>query len=592
MTQVRVAALALGAIACGDNFLTEPRIAGQVFSDDNGNGVKDDGEEGIAGIPIVASDGTTELRTTTESDGTYLIIAPELTTYTVRQELPFGFRSGLGGAKPSYSAIIGGSDAAANQYGFMISVGFKFQGFVFPFCGGVLISDRHVVTAAHCSQGEDAQDVGVIAGTLDPFEGGQTFDVESIAIHPDFDGDPGNGFDISLWTLAEPIDLEALNLNTVEMLTPANAQLAAAGKLATTLGWGTSDRDSALLQQVHVPVVAEADCAAVYEGAEAFDTQICAGTAEGGIDSCQGDSGGPLLVRDNGRGVWMHAGITSYGDGCALPGTPGVYGRVSALSAWAKSEALEPAATQMIQFTSLGQIGRLDWPTRSTTRPQVGDIESRWQVTGTSLPGEVEADDPLTVHWSILADDPSLTGFTCTFDPDLSDDTPGEDVECGVGATDFELAGFPTGIFASALTVTRAGDEVMYERRVNVVSGTPPASSKNGALTNNDLLDPDYQDPYFVDYFDVTGLTGKAFAIEAESNQFDVFLTLYNLDQRDFDNGGGILAFGDFIGGNKVRIVVVPEPGVNYLVGVSSFDISETGNYKVSIVNDGTLTVH
>ena len=140
--------------------------------------------------------------------------------------------------------------------------------------------------------------------------------------------------------------------------------------------------------------------------------------------------------------------------------------------------------------------------------------------------------------------------------------------------------------------MTRDGDEVMFERRVNVVSGTPPASSKNGALTNNDPLDPDYQDPYFVDYFDVTGLTGKAFAIEAESNQFSVFLTLYNLDQRDFDNGGGILGFGTFVGGDKMRIVVVPEPGVTYLVGVSSFDVQETGNYKVSIVNDGTLTAH
>ncbi len=587
MLQARFAVFAIGAIACGDNLVTESKITGQVFSDDNGNGVKDDGEPGIPDITVVAS--PSDLTTTTDSDGNYQLSVTEPGTYEVRQVLPFGFRASTGQAKPQRTPIIGGSDTTAGQYGFMVSIGQRFSGGVFPFCGGVLISDRHVVTAAHCSQGESASRVGVIAGTLDPFDGGQVFDVESIEVHPDFPGDPELGFDISVWTLKEPIDLKAAGLNTVEMLTPANAALATAGKLATTLGWGVSDRDSVLLQQVHVPVVAEQECAAVYPDATAFDTQICAGAPEGGIDSCQGDSGGPLLVRDDARGVWMHAGITSYGDGCALPDVPGVYGRVSALSGWAMTEALEPGATKSVTLSDLGQVATADFATRITTRPQVGEIEKRWQLTGTTLADTVGANTAVSVHWSILGEDDSMTGFTCQFDPDLAGTIAAQDVACGLGGTDLQFAGFPTGIFATALNVTRDG--LTLSRRVDVVSGTPAATNSGGALATTDPLDVDYNDPYRVDYYDVSGLAGtKAFAIEAESSAFGMFLTLYDLDQRDFVNGGGILAVGSTTSDGKERIVVVPEAGKSYLVGVSSQNVNETGTYVVSILNDGVLT--
>jgi hypothetical protein len=286
----------------------------------------------------------------------------------------------------------------------------------------------------------------------------------------------------------------------------------------------------------------------------------------------------------------MHAGITSYGDGCALPDVPGVYGRVSALSGWALTEAQEPPGFATVTIVSDGEIATADFPTRRTTRPQVGVIDARWQLTGMMIPDTVGANTPVDVHWAIIGDDPALVGFTCKFDPDLSDAVAAQDVACGLGATDLSFPGFATGIFAASVTVTRA--DIAFERRVEVFSGSPSSTTTTGALSNADPLDPDYSDPFHVDYYDITGLSGKAFAIEAESSAFGMFLTLYDLAERNFATGGGILDFGTQISNDGQRLVVVPAAGTSYVVGVSTQGVNETGNYTISILNDGTLAPH
>jgi hypothetical protein len=592
---------------CGDNLEgpgpdpdpDPPRVAGHVWSDDNHDGIQDAGEAALEGFTVFLDldedgvQGAAEPSTSTDATGAYELAPPAAGEYVVRQVLPFGWRSPLSIAARLRSAtggpsqIIGGTYAADGDYPFMVAVGGQFGGQFFQFCGGVLVTDRHVVTAAHCSEGESPGGVRVLVGALDlDGGGGQVVRVARLDVHPDFI-DTTAGYDISVWTLSDRVDLAASGLHTVELMRPELEALTAPGVLTTTTGWGASDLPGTVLQEVHLPIVDEATCAAVYPDATNFETQICAGVPEGGIDSCYGDSGGPLLVRDPDREVWMHAGITSWGDGCALPDVPGVYARTSALSAWAQSMMVEDGG--LVRVAAAEGTVTADFPTIATTRPMAGAIEARWQLTGLAIPDELEPDVPVDASWRLLGDDGGAGAFACAIDVDGAGPAAAQDVACGLGATQVTLPAFATGIYPTELSVVHGADTA--RRRVNVFVGDPIAIDTPGSLTAADPVDPDYlPGEYYVDYFDVTGLDGtKAFAVELRSTAFDPYLTLYDADLRDPVDGGGILDVAGPRPDGSLRLVVVPEPGRNYLVGVSSYDTQETGSYTVSILNDGTL---
>jgi secreted trypsin-like serine protease len=116
----------------------------------------------------------------------------------------------------------------------------------------------------------------------------------------------------------------------------------APGVMETIVGFGTTSEggDTAdTLQEASVPVTTDAYCAGAYDDFDA-ETMVCAGFPEGGVDTCQGDSGGPMFGRDA-VGALKVVGATSFGEGCARPGKPGVYARVgdTVLRDWIASVA-------------------------------------------------------------------------------------------------------------------------------------------------------------------------------------------------------------------------------------------------------------
>lgn len=101
------------------------------------------------------------------------------------------------------------------------------------------------------------------------------------------------------------------------------------------------------LRKVSIPIVNQEDCKKVYSeaGAPVTDRMICAGAP--GKDACQGDSGGPLVR----NGILI--GLTSWGIGCARPGYPGVWTRISAVSTWINDQ-LKMNTGKQRPFTALG----------------------------------------------------------------------------------------------------------------------------------------------------------------------------------------------------------------------------------------------
>lgn len=213
--------------------------------------------------------------------------------------------------------IVGGDPASIKDYPYAV---FLTDDKGDQFCGGVLVSPSAVATAAHCASAVPQDDLRVVAGR-DRKNGrdGVVARVTRVWSEPGF-SDPGQGEDVAVLTLDRKLPYRPVTLPS-----RSDTALYAAGTRATVLGWGrTSDGGARAtsLRGAVVPVVSDASCLSSYGNYDA-KSMVCAGYPNGGVDSCQGDSGGPLVVGDT------LIGIVSWGDGCAKPGKPGVYARVS-----------------------------------------------------------------------------------------------------------------------------------------------------------------------------------------------------------------------------------------------------------------------
>ena len=164
---------------------------------------------------------------------------------------------------------------------------------------------------------------------------GEKVPVSRVIVEPDYLATSGH--DITLLQLAG---------NSTKAPTKvagaSEGSLWAPGTMETIAGWGTTSEGGDTpdtLQEAQVPVTTDATCAGAYSD---FDpaTMVCAGYPQGGTDTCQGDSGGPLFGR-TAAGDLKVVGATSFGEGCARAGKPGVYARVAdtALREWIRSQA-------------------------------------------------------------------------------------------------------------------------------------------------------------------------------------------------------------------------------------------------------------
>jgi len=231
------------------------------------------------------------------------------------------------GVANTANRIVGGVETETNEYPWQVAL-VSASG-KHPFCGGTLISSRHVLTAAHCTAGSSANSIAVLVGEHRIDDNSfNRISLSAITDHPGYNGNTLDN-DFSILTLSEAV---AFNREVSPACLPSDVSQDFAGQVATVSGWGTTSsggNQPTVLNEVDVTVTSNADCNSAY-GGSITSNMICA--ADSGKDSCQGDSGGPLVVKENNR--YALAGVVSWGYGCALPQYPGVYARVTAQKDW------------------------------------------------------------------------------------------------------------------------------------------------------------------------------------------------------------------------------------------------------------------
>ena len=218
--------------------------------------------------------------------------------------------------------VVGGTPAAQGEFPFMVNIGG---------CGGALYTTQIVLTAAHCvGRTGPNTNFTVTAGTVDLRDPNRITRRSTYVFRaPGYNGD---GKDWALIKMASPINLPTLAIATNSGYNNGTFMIT---------GWGLTSEGggglSRFLRKAQVPFVNDTTCRRAYPTLIANE-EICAGFAQGGVDTCQGDSGGPMFRRDA-NNAWIQVGITSWGEGCARPNKPGVYTEVSTFAAAIKAAA-------------------------------------------------------------------------------------------------------------------------------------------------------------------------------------------------------------------------------------------------------------
>ncbi|CAC5389586.1 Anionic trypsin-2 [Mytilus coruscus] len=230
------------------------------------------------------------------------------------------------------SRIVGGQFAEEGEWPWMVSLD-DADG---HFCGGTLISNQWIVTAAHCLERKVIPEVNLTLGEHHKvvMTGNEELvQIDTWIMHPDYIANvPGIPYDIALIRLVHPVDISDHYIRTACLPISNLTNIDDINSDCYISGWGSTrgTADRRHLQHLNVSIMSTASCNKSWEG-DILDSHICAGN--GNTGSCQGDSGGPLVCNISGQFVLY--GVTSWGDrSCKAIGFPDIYTKVASYLPW------------------------------------------------------------------------------------------------------------------------------------------------------------------------------------------------------------------------------------------------------------------
>jgi len=233
--------------------------------------------------------------------------------------------------------VVGGTAVPDGKYPFMAALLDVTQGsteFDQQFCGGTLIDQNSVLTAAHCVEGMSATLLRITVGrTVLNSDQGRKLHVSKIFVHPNYN-DSTLARDAAVLRLSRSVS----GISPIELATAAQNNLEKAGRSVTVAGWGSTSKGSPTypnrMREAQVPIVSDSRAERVYDailGPAGYIPPIM--VAAGRVDkksACYGDSGGPLFDRASGR--YIQIGITSFQARQRCTEYPTVYAEVNASS--------------------------------------------------------------------------------------------------------------------------------------------------------------------------------------------------------------------------------------------------------------------
>ncbi|XP_035964606.1 transmembrane protease serine 6 [Halichoerus grypus] len=229
--------------------------------------------------------------------------------------------------------IVGGAVSSEGEWPWQASLQVRGR----HICGGALIADRWVITAAHCFQEDSMASPAlwtVFLGKVwqsSRWPGEVSFKVSRVLLHPYHEED-SHDYDVALLQLDHPVVRSAA---VQPVCLPARSHFFEPGLHCWITGWGAlreGGPTSNGLQKVDVQLIPQDLCSEAYRY-QVTPRMLCAGYRKGKKDACQGDSGGPLVCKEP-SGRWFLAGLVSWGLGCGRPNYFGVYTRITGVIGW------------------------------------------------------------------------------------------------------------------------------------------------------------------------------------------------------------------------------------------------------------------